>query len=245
MRPVRDRDIIAALEPFMDGNTTRMARMTGIPRSTIRDWIKPDPRRRRSRPRPSAPDMIAGLPTPEYSYLLGIYLGDGTISASRRGVYRLRIVMDICYPRIITECVTATRAVMPRNRVHVQRLRFKAVEIGCSSKSWPILFPQHGPGPKHLRPIELAGWQREIVTRHPKEFVRGLIHSDGCRVLNHVNGKAYPRYFFNQVSDDIRNLFCAACRMIGVEYRLNRWDSVSIARAPSVAILDSFIGPKS
>ena len=32
--------------------------------------------------------------------------------------------------------------------------------------------------------------------------------------------------------------------MIGVEYRLNRWDSVSIARAPSVAILDSFIGPK-
>ncbi len=79
---------------------------------------------------------------------------------------------------------------------------------------------------------------------YPKAFLRGLIHSDGCRVLNRVNGKPYPRYFFSQVSDDIRRIFCEACRMIGVQYTWNRWDSVSIARAPSVAILDSFIGPK-
>jgi hypothetical protein len=245
MRPVRDRDIIAALEPFMDGNTTRMARITGIPRSTIRDWIKPNPRRRRTKPRLSASDMITGLPRSEYSYLLGIYLGDGTLSVTRRGVYRLRVVMDIRYPRIIAACVTAMRAVMPRNRVHVQRLRSRAVHIGCFSKSWPILFPQHGPGRKHLRRIELVDWQREVVAHHPREFIRGLIHSDGCRVLNHVNGKAYPRYFFNQVSDDIRNLFCETCDLLGVQWRLNRWNSVSIARAPSVAILDSFIGPKS
>jgi hypothetical protein len=42
---------------------------------------------------------------------------------------------------------------------------------------------------------------------HSKAFLRGLIHSDGCRVLNRVNGKDYPRYFFSQVSDDIRRLF--------------------------------------
>jgi hypothetical protein len=243
-RTQRDRRIIAALEPFMEGNTTRMARITGIPRSTIRDWIKPN-RRTPGRPKPSGSELIAGVPWREYSYLLGIYLGDGTLSISRRGVYRLRIVMDIRYPRIIAACVAATRAVMPGNRVRVHRLPFRAVEIGCSSKSWPILFPQHGPGPKHLRSIELAAWQREIVERHPQEFLRGLIHSDGCRVLNRVNGKDYPRYFFNQVSDDIRRLFCEACRMMGVDYTWNRWDCVSIARAPSVAILDSFIGPKS
>ncbi len=245
MRPVRDRDIIAALEPFMDGNTTRMARMTGIPRSTIRDWIKPNPRRRRSTPPQSPSALIAGLPWPDYSYLLGIYLGDGTLSVSRRGVYRLRVVMDIRYPGIIAVCVAAMRAVMPRNRVLVQRRRYRAVEIGCSSKSWPILFPQHGSGPKHLRRIELVDWQREIVAHHPREFIRGLIHSDGCRSLNWVNGKGYPRYFFTQVSDDIRNLFCETCDLLGVQWRLNRWNSVSIARAPSVAILDSFIGPKS
>jgi hypothetical protein len=61
--------------------------------------------------------------------------------------------------------------------------------------------------------------------------------------VNRVNGKSYPRYFFSQVSDDIRGLFCATCDRLGIEYRRNRWNPVSIARAPSVALLDSFVGP--
>lgn len=112
------------------------------------------------------------------------------------------------------------------------------------SKQWPLLFPQHGPGRKHERRIVLDPWQEDIVTHHTREFIRGLIHSDGCRVLNRVNGKDDPRYFFTQVSDDIRRLFCTACRQLGVRYTWNNWKTVSIARAPSVAILDSFVGPK-
>lgn len=230
--------MVATLAEFEDMNASRIARMTGIPRPTVRDWLK-RPRRRQRRP-----VDLAALPKEKYSYLLGFYFGDGTISRYKKGVYRLRIVTDVRYPRIIGECVSAMRAVMPENRVRVQRLPFGAVEIGCSSKSWPIVFPQHGPGPKHKRRIELAPWQLEIVTLYPSAFIRGLIHSDGCRVLNRVNGKPYPRYFFSQVSDDIRRLFCDACRMVGVQYTWNRPDCVSIARAPSVAILDSFIGPK-
>jgi hypothetical protein len=137
------------------------------------------------------------------------------------------------------------QAVMPRNRVLVQRLRSRAVEIGCYSKLWPLMFPRYGPGRKHERKIELAPWQQEIVERHPKEFLRGLIHSDGCRVLNRVNGKDYPRHFFSQVSDDIRRLFCDACRRLGIVYTHNNWTTVSIAHTPGVALLDSFIGPKS
>ena len=133
---------------------------------------------------------------------------------------------------------------MPDNRVLVQRLPYRAVEIGCSSRRWSLLFPQHGPGRKHERTIELASWQEEIVDTHTGEFLRGLIHSDGCRVLNRVNGKDYPRYLFSQVSDDIRRLFCEACDRLGVRYSFNRWKEVSVARAPSVAILDSFVGPK-
>jgi hypothetical protein len=160
-------------------------------------------------------------------------------------VYRLRIKTDSRYPEIIEECAAAMQAVMPMNRVHIQKMPYRAVEIGCSSKQWPRLFPQHGPGRKHLRKIELARWQQEIVDRHPREFLRGLIHSDGCRVLNRVNGKDYPRYFFSQVSDDIRRIFCNACDRLGILYTWNNWKTVSIARAPSVALLDSFIGPKS
>jgi hypothetical protein len=73
---------------------------------------------------------------------------------------------------------------------------------------------------------------------------RGLLHSDGCRVLNRVNGKDYPRYLFVQVSDDIRGLSCDTCERLGVEYTLSSWTTVSIARGASVALLDSFVGTK-
>jgi hypothetical protein len=105
------------------------------------------------------------LPKTQYSYLRGFYLGDGNLSLYAKGVYRLRIKTDVRYPRIIDECAAAMQAVMPGNRVRIQKVPHNAVEIGCSSKSWPILFPQHGPGPKHDRRIELAPWQGG--DRHP------------------------------------------------------------------------------
>ncbi|MCZ7588107.1 MAG: hypothetical protein M5U27_04445 [Gaiella sp.] len=55
---------------------------------------------------------------------------------------------------------------------------------------------------------------------------------------------AYPRYFFTQVSDDIRRLFCRVLRGLGVEYTWNNWRTVSVARRRSVALLDTFVGPK-
>ena len=134
--------------------------------------------------------------------------------------------------------------VMPQSRVLIQQLPCNAVEIACNSKRWPLLFPQHGPGRKHTRRIELVAWQQQIVDRYAREFLRGLIHSDGCRVLNRVNGKDYPRYFFAQVSDDIRRLFCETCDQLEITYTRNNLRTVSIARAPSVALLDSFVGAK-
>jgi hypothetical protein len=49
------------------------------------------------------------------------------------------------------------------------------------SKHWACLFPQHGPGRKHQRKIELAQWQEVIVRKYPGEFAKGLFHSDGWR----------------------------------------------------------------
>ena len=94
--------------------------------------------------------------------------------------------------------------------------------------------------------LNLPETQETIVDEHPCLFVRGLIHSDGCRVMNRVwNGRyEYPRYFFSQVSTDIMGLFCRACRQLGVEYRFNGPRSVSIARRASVALVDGFVGPK-
>jgi hypothetical protein len=239
MRPAVERQIVAHLAAG-DLNASQIAGIAGIPRSTVREWLRqPEPKLGR----PLSLDVEC-LPRATYSYLLGFYLGDGSISRSRRGVYRLRITTDARYPGIIAECVAAMQAVMPENRVNVQRLPSRAVEISCYSKLWPLVFPQHGPGKKHERTIELAPWQAEIVERFPREFLRGLIHSDGCRVLNRVNGKGYPRYFFTQVSTDVRALFCEVCDWLEIAYSQSNWKTVSIARAGSVAILDTFVGPK-
>ena len=106
--------------------------------------------------------------------------------------------------------------------------------------------PQHGAGPKHPRPIVLEPWQRSIaVDRHPRLLLRGLIQSDGWRGVNRIGRRyAYPRYMFSNRSEDIRNLFVDACRAVGVVATpTSRWQ-LSVARGDDVALLDTFIGPK-
>ena len=168
-------------------------------------------------------------------------------------VFRLRIVTDERYPGIIAECAAAMQAVMPQNRVSIQGKPYRAVEIGCSSKRWPLLFPQHGPGRKHERRIVLEQWQAEIVGRFPRELIRGLIHSDGCRTVNRFKTKlpsgrvqeyAYPRYFFSNLSADIRGLFCEYCDRLGIRWTQSNHRNISVSHRHSVAAMDEFIGPK-
>ena len=112
--------------------------------------------------------------------------------------------------------------------------------------------PQHGPGKKHERPIVLEQWQQEIVDTHPGPLLRGLIHSDGCRMTNwarrpvagEMKRYEYPRYFFSNKSLDILALCCAALHRLGIAYRRPRWDQVSVARREAVAALDVWVGPK-
>ncbi len=122
------------------------------------------------------------------------------------------------------------------------------VRIESTWKQWPCLFPQHGPGRKHQRTIELLPWQRAIVEQAPGPFLRGLIHTDGWRGVNRVHVKGndyeYPRYQFSNRSDDIRKLFTDACDLMGVRWRPWTRYHVSVAQRASVALLDSVIGPK-
>ncbi len=48
-----------------------------------------------------------------YSYLLGVYLGNGCLSGHPRDVYRLRIACDLEYPEIINEIATTWRLSTP------------------------------------------------------------------------------------------------------------------------------------
>ena len=132
------------------------------------------------------------------------------------------------------------------------RQRKGMTEVESTSKHWPCLFPQHGPGMKHTRKIELAGWQQVIADRYPGDFVRGLIHSDGCRIVNRVrrvfaDGEhwyEYPRYLFTNESKDILGLCGAALDRLEVEWRFSKPNTISVAKRDAVALLDAFVGPK-
>jgi|SRR5215216_3332295 len=234
-------------------NDSEISRQTGISRTTVRDWrrtsrwsVSPDTK---SCARCGAAlHRFDNLP-PDYAYLLGLYLGDGWLSSHPRGVYRLRIVLDDRYPGIIEECRHAVQRVLPENKAAVQPRTVGACsEVYAFSKQLPCLFPQHGPGRKHERPIELATWQQDIVNAHPEKLLRGLLHSDGCRFINPIRHGdklyTYPRYAFSNASSDIRRIFCDACDLLGIEWRVMNARNISVARRESVARLDEFVGPK-
>ena len=133
-------------------NDCQIARETGIPRRTILDWRSgriPDFDRVRTRPSRGAGSCLVchgdplHFPQAAFTYLLGLYLGDGCISSHHRGVFRLRIVCADAYPELIRLCHAAMAEVLP-NKVS-QTPKVGCTEVASYSKHWPCLFPQHGP----------------------------------------------------------------------------------------------------
>lgn len=224
---------------------------TGIPRRTVSDWRHGKRPRRHPlrRAAPCFPIEPSDLPEAEYAYLLGLYLGDGYLSRGPRDVWRLRISLDGAYPNIISACEAALEAVFPDQHAHrYARTGSRCIDVSIYSKRLPRLFPQHGPGRKHRRPIRLADWQSEIVGQHRKPFLRGLIHSDGCRIVATERKGSYvrraPRYAFSNLSEDIKRLFCESCDALGIHWTRPSDRQIAVYRLDSVAILDEFVGPK-
>jgi hypothetical protein len=196
---------------------------------------------------PAAPFCVEAVPREQYAYLLGLYLGDGWLAAMARGSYVLRISLDQRYPGIIASARDAVSAVNPNSVVRAWR-RIGCYVVSSYWKHWPAVFPQHGAGPKHARPIVLTEWQRAVTTAEPHALVRGLIHSDGCRFIaaQRVGGKTYrySRYSFSNRSDDIKAIFCEHLNLLGIGWTQPNAFQIAIDRRPEVAKLDAFVGPK-
>lgn len=231
-------------------NIRSVARSLSLPYTTVWHWCvdRPEPAVFGTAVRCFRCSADVDNPTDPvaYAYLLGLYLGDGHLAVSP-GVPVLRVACTNAYPGLVDACAEAMLAVLAAK---VQRIPKRGcISVESSGKHWPCLFPQHGPGKKHERPIVLADWQRETVERHPGHFVRGLFHSDGCRISNRVTvrGKqyVYPRYMFTNESADIMGLCQWALDLLGIAWKMNRRNSLSVARREAVAALDRHVGPKS
>jgi hypothetical protein len=229
-----------------------VARRTGVPRSTVARWrlggfVRITP----------VPTTWAWTPAhPWYAYILGLYLGDGCLYWAGRAVTpTLDIACDARYPAIVAEAERALRGVLTGAPVR----RFSPSQSACvhlriTHGALPLVFPQHGPGPKHERRIELTAWQRALSYRAPAALLRGLIHSDGSRCINRFDTKLlsgrvahyeYVRYFFTNYSSDIRRIFCEHCELLGIRWTQSNPRNISISHRDSVAILDEIVGPKS
>jgi hypothetical protein len=252
MHPVSTRQ--SALDLLDAGLTRReVCRLLGVGYNSTYRW------QRRLQPLPNASCIRCwrceddGCPDIEaYGYLLGQYLGDGHIRRSGRSSC-LSICCCTDYPGIMREVEVAMARVLDASVFH--RGRNDGAHCLCVEANtihWRCVFPQHGRGRKHERPIALEPWQRDLVEIDPRPLIRGLIHSDGCRVTNwterRVGGTVkryeYPRYFFSNASDDIRGILTDALDLLGIAWKQNAPRSISIARREAVAALDEFVGPK-
>jgi hypothetical protein len=232
---------------------SEIARRTGIPRSTVSAWRHGRGSRYHLR-------LAAAQPSwrpPErvlYAYLLGLYLGDGCVVESRSGAAWVVLTLDASYPGIVDAASVAMGACFPGSRVRrFARADGSVTAVQVSDPAVLYAFPQHGAGRKHLRPIELTDWQLEITRAYPRELLHGLIHSDGCRTTNRFKTKLpsgrlaayeYPRYFFSNLSDDIRQIFCDHCELLAIRWTKSNRRNISISQRRSVALLDEFVGPK-
>jgi hypothetical protein len=181
-------------------------------------------------------------------------LGDGCIVTCPGTAAWMVITLDAAYPGILESAAAAVAACFPDAPLRrYLRTEGSVAAVQVSDPALPFAFPQHGAGRKHLRPIELVDWQVEITQRFPQALLRGLIHSDGCRTINKFKTKlpsgrvapyAYPRYFFSNMSEDIRRIFCDHCEALGIRWTQSNHRNISISHRKSVALLDEFIGPK-
>lgn len=234
-------------------NISQISKMIGVDRSTIREWFAETKRYIKTKPINDEANFFERFEScsdlrAAYYYLLGQYLGDGSISRNSR-TYALRIFATDKYVNIIDEIVNSMLMVLPCNRVYVtDKKGCKVVTI--NSNILPKLFPQHGIGKKHTRKIELTEWQLKYLDENSKYLARGLFQSDGCRYkLEYGNA-----YNFSNVSIDIHEIFQKCLLLNGIYYTFNEskargnsssiWNT-NIYRKLEVEKAYAFLGEKS
>lgn len=226
------------------------SRALGVSRASIREW-RDGGAEHGGRPHACFRcNSVTPSDVGAYSALLGFYLGDGCVS-EYRGKLSLRVSCDQTYPGIIEDVTSVMQRVRGDGRVgHVPAPGVTVVRSWW--QHWPCLFPQHGPGRKHERKLTLEPWQQHLVQTEPAAFLRGLFHSDGCRVKNWatrpVAGELkrydYPRWQFVNCSEDILGFCTDALDAVGVPWRRSNHKTVSVSRREAVARLDDLIGLK-
>jgi intein-encoded DNA endonuclease-like protein len=226
-------DYTKVCELFEKGfNKSEIARELQLDRSTVIKWLKDKPTHLFI---PSLYERIVTAPK-TYSYILGLYLGDGYINKTDRS-YRLRIALDKKYSELNQYASDKLKELFITNAVSIVD-NDTWIDLSVYNKDLPIIFPQLGDGKKHNRCVALLDWQIGLIDWI--ELMKGLFHSDGSYYLS--NDRDY--YQFKNLSSDILDLFKVCCDKNNIKYTFGA-DVVRIYQRPAVNKMRSLIGIKS
>jgi len=176
--------------PLLAFSIRRPPGSCGVSVATIRNWRRG---RRRVQDRFSAVRKIACPRLPRNGPCMSKRIHTCSASISTAGTSccgrRGRVRAGDRVLRRLAGAHGRCRAGHVRGNARVECLPRPAARNARWSKairSTACLFPQHGPGRKHQRKIELEEWQDVILRKFPGDFPRGLFHSDGWRGVNRV-----------------------------------------------------------
>jgi len=132
----------AALDLIAQGvNDCEVSRRLGVPRRTVRDWrVPPSVSTRATCLRCWKPTSQVIFSAADYAELLGLYLGDGHISAMPR-TERLRLTLDAKYPVVVDEAADLIGRIVLDNKVGRQfRHEGRMVTLRAYHRHWSCLF---------------------------------------------------------------------------------------------------------
>lgn len=219
-----------------DGHTVkRIVELTGLTRSCVNNWVnrgskihtgisKCNTKVLDKTPIEYLNSLNPNISNEErystYSYLLGLYFGDGCIGRVGR-TKCLLISLDKKYTKLneyvkdsFKTLFNKDPGVLDRSIDNGQKCVVNCVVVRHYSVNLGLIFPHEGIGEKHLRKIELQPWQLDILDY--VQFVKGLIHSDGSYYYN-KQGKSW-NYNFCNTSSDIFEFCKMGLDVLGISY---------------------------
>lgn len=244
-----------AIKLYNEGlNLSKISKKLGISRSTIRYWTSGKIKSNIFKLKNFNPQeyIIENKIQSVYSYILGLYLGDGYINKQGR-TYKIRIFLDGKYKNLNDFVRRELSLLFPKNKIGT--LKTKKLNstdtsmeiIYCHNNYIPDLFPQHGPKKKHERTILLEDWQLEII--EPSYLLTGLFHSDGSYYMNNKTKK--NEYSFSNYSLEIIQIFKNCLEHYNISNNVcktiineNTKYQVFITNRESVEKLNNLIGDK-
>jgi hypothetical protein len=137
------------------------------------------------------------------AYIIGLAIGDGTLSnPSGRGVC-LRITCDTRYPQLIRKIQSALRMLLPNNRVGWVKKRGNCGYVYCYSNRWPKLLGwEVGQGSKFTQRVTVPLW---VLTNREYTIncLRGFIETDGSI----YSDRGYPMMMFVTIIEELAENF--------------------------------------